>query len=565
MKVPHLNDIVSVLSARSSSEDLAYVFLADGTPDTETRWTFGDTATHAAAFAAHLSERGIGSGDRVVLAADPGLDYIAALYGTMSLGAVPVPCFPPLRSKDADRFHAIARDCGPRAIVIDATYRQQVSAIRDRLKADTLDPDIVHPEHVAPTLTEFTPDAVAPDDIALIQYTSGSTGTPKGVCLTHDNLVSNCEALERNMGTDPGRVGLSWLPPYHDMGLMGTIILSMYGGWPLVLMSPMHFVQQPSRWLEAISEYGISITVGPNFSLDLCVDSVCDEEIGHLDLSTVRQLYCGAEPVSAATLARFEDKFAAQGFDARAIIPCYGMAEATLFVSGKVPGSAHRTIRIAESDGKDRTVVSCGPADGEHAVRIIEPTNLTTVEDGRVGEVWISGRSVAAGYYNHPGLTREAFHARLADDDREYLRTGDLGFVESGELFVTGRIKDLIIVNGRNIYPQDVEAAAVGADPDIRTAVAFSIGDDSTEQLCIVAEARHRDLSAADHSRIGEAIKSSVTAEFGIGPRICLCPKGAIPTTTSGKVRRHETKRMLLTNALRSLQPPAPAMQGCLT
>ena len=564
-KVPHLNDIVSVLSARSSCEDLAYAFLADGTPDTETRWTFADTAAHAAAFAAHLSDRGIGPGDRVVLATDPGLDYIAALYGTMALGAVPVPCFPPLRTKDSDRFHAIARDCAPRAIVIDATYHEQVWAIRDRLRADKLDPDVVHPEHVAATTSEFTPVAVAPDDIALIQYTSGSTGTPKGVCLTHDNLVSNCEALDRNMGTDPGRIGFSWLPPYHDMGLMGTIILSMHGGWPLVLMSPMHFVQQPIRWLEAISEYGISITVGPNFSLDLCVDTVCDEEIQDLDLSTVRQLYCGAEPVSAATLTRFEDKFAALGFDARAIIPCYGMAEATLFISGKVPGCPHRTMRISEPDGLDRTVVSCGPVDREHAVRIIDPADLTTVDDGRVGEIWVSGRSVAAGYHHHPELTRETFRARLADGNREYLRTGDLGFVQSGELFITGRIKDLIIVNGRNIYPQDVEAAAVSADPDVRTAVAFSIGDDRTEQLCVVAEARHRALSAAEHSRIGEAIKSSVTAEFGIGPQIRLCPRGSIPTTTSGKVRRHETKRMLLTDKLLSLQPPTPAMQRCLT
>ncbi len=240
------------------------------------------------------------------------------------------------------------------------------------------------------------------------------------------------------------------------------------------------------------------------------------------------------------------------------------MAEATLFVSGKCAGTDHRTVRVPESDGSDRLVVSCGQVDSEHSVRIVDPTDLSALDDGRIGEIWISGRSVAAGYHNCPELTDEIFHATLAGEDREYLRTGDLGFIRSGELFVTGRIKDLIIVSGRNIYPQDVEATAVGADPDVRTAVAFSICHDSSEQLCVVAEARYRDVSAAVYSRIDEAIRSSVTAEFGVSPRVRLCPKGAIPTTTSGKVRRQETKRMLLANGLRSLQPDAPAMQRCM-
>jgi acyl-CoA synthetase (AMP-forming)/AMP-acid ligase II len=515
------------------------------------------------AFAAHLNERGIGAGDRVILALNPGLDYIAALYGLMRLGAIPVPCFPPLRPKDSDRFVAIARNCSPKAIVIDSAYGEQTSAIGDRLELDGLDPDIVYPEHVARTANAVNPVPISPTDIALIQYTSGSTGAPKGVCLTHDNLVSNCQALDRSMGHDPDRVGLSWLPPYHDMGLMGTIILSMYQGWPLVLMSPMHFVQQPRRWLEAITEYGVSITVGPNFSLDLCVDSLTDDEIDGLDLSTVRELYCGAEPVSADTLARFEQRFAAIGFDGRAIIPCYGLAEATLFVSGKSERSAYRTAHGPDEDGVERVVVSCGPIDSEHAARIVDPNDLRTVDDDRVGEIWISGRSVAAGYHNHPELTGKVFRARIAGEDGEYLRTGDLGFIRSGELFVTGRIKDLIIVGGRNIYPQDVEAAAVRADPDVRTAAAFSVWHESSEQLCVVAEARHREVSAALHSKIDEAIRSSVTAEFGVSPRICLCPKGAIPTTTSGKVRRQETKRMLFANGLPTLQPGSQAMQGC--
>jgi acyl-CoA synthetase (AMP-forming)/AMP-acid ligase II len=562
--VSHLNSIVDVLVARSASEDLAYVFLADGTSESEIRWTFADTVKSCRAFASHLSDRGIGAGDRVVLALNPSLEYIAALYGIMQLGAIPVPCFPPLRPKELDRFHAITVDCSPKGIVIDEMYRGQIEALRGRLKSSNLEPVVVYAENGAGgAATEVDPVSSEPHDLALIQYTSGSTGSPKGVCVTHDNLLSNCEALGRSMGHDPDRVGLSWLPPYHDMGLMGTIILSMYHGWPLVLMSPVHFVQQPIRYLKAISDYGVSITVGPNFSLDLCADALSDDEAKDLDLSTVRELYCGAEPIRTDTLARFQRITAPAGFDANALIPCYGMAEATLFVAGKRAGSRYRTDRAPEPNGTDRAVVSCGEVDSEHTVRIVDTTTLRSVGDGVVGEIWVSGRSVAAGYYNRPELSREVFHARLAGGDGEYLRTGDLGFMRAGELFVTGRIKDLIIVSGRNIYPQDVESAVMRADPAFRTAVAFSIDGNGSEELCVVAEVRSREVSPELHSKMVEAIRSCVASEFGIGPRAHICPRRTIPTTTSGKIRRQEARRMFLANALASLQFDPIATQGC--
>ena len=561
--VSHLKSIVDVLVARSASEALAYVFLADGTSESEIRWTFADTVKSSRAFASHLSDRGIGAGDRVVLALNPSLEYIAALYGIMQLGAIPVPCFPPLRPKELDRFHAITVDCSPEGIVIDEMYHGQMEALRGRLKSSNLDPVVIYAEHGAARTSDVDPVSSAPNDLALIQYTSGSTGSPKGVCLTHDNLMSNCEALGRSMGADPGRVGLSWLPPYHDMGLMGTIILSMYHGWPLVLMSPVHFVQQPIRWLQAISDYRVSITVGPNFSLDLCADALSDNDGKDLDLSTVKELYCGAEPIRTDTLARFGQLTAPAGFDAKALIPCYGMAEATLFVAGKRARSRYRTDRAPEPNGMDRVVVSCGEVDSEHTVRIVDPTTLRSVDDGVVGEIWVSGRSVAAGYYNRPELTREVFHARLAGEDGDYLRTGDLGFMRAGELFVTGRIKDLIIVSGRNIYPQDVESAVVRADPAFRTAVAFSIDGNGSEELCVVAEVGSREVSPELHSKMVEAIRSSVTSEFGISPHAHICPKRTIPTTTSGKVRRQEARRMLLANELASLQFDPMVIQGC--
>lgn len=548
------HSVIDIVSARSSSDALAYVFLADGTSASEIRWSFADTARNARAFAAHLRDRGINAGDRVVLAVNPSLEYIAALYGIMHLGAIPVPCFPPLRTKELDRFYAIMVDCEPAAIVIDEMYRHQIEALQSRLGSADLEPVVVYAEHAAGEANEAEPVSIAPNDLALIQYTSGSTGTPKGVCLTHDNLMSNCEALGRSMGHDSDRVGLTWLPPYHDMGLMGTIILSMYHGWPLVLMSPMHFIQAPLRWLRAITDYKVTITVGPNFSLDLCSDALTDTETQDIDLSTVKELYCGAEPIAIDTITRFEQIVAPLGFDGKALIPCYGMAEATLFVSGKRSGEPYRTDCPPEPSGTGRVVVSCGEVDSEHVVRIVDPTNHMSLDDGVVGEIWVSGRSVAAGYYNRMEQTREVFHGRLANEDGEYLRTGDLGFMRSGELFVTGRIKDLIIVNGRNIYPQDVEATVAKADPAVKKTAAFSIPGNNSEELCVVAEVAHSEVSAQLHSEIADAIRADVTGEFGIRPEVLLCPKRTIPTTTSGKVRRRETRQMFLNNALRSFR-----------
>lgn len=550
----HFDTIIDALAARSESATTAYIFLTDGTSDSEIRWTFRDTAAQSRAVAAQLGDRGIGAGDRVVLAVNPGLDYVAALYATMWLGAVPVPSFPPLRRRELDRLDAIVGDCAPAAIVVDEMFAPQLGALDRR-------PPIIHldgadGDHPAPAF-----GAPAPDDLALIQYTSGSTGAPKGVCLTHANLVSNCEALGRSMGHDPSRIGLSWLPPYHDMGLLGTIILSMYHGWPLVSMSPMHFVQRPRRWLEAITDYRVTITVGPNFSLDLCADALADGAVDDLDLSTVKELYCGAEPIRATTLQRFEELAAPLGFDARALIPCYGLAEATLFVAGKPAGSRYRTDLLPDDTGTDRAVVSCGVADSEHTVCIVDPATARPVPAGAIGEIWVSGGSVAAGYHDRDSLSDNVFRALPADADGTFLRTGDLGFLRSGELFVTGRIKDLIIVDGRNIYPQDVEAAVTRADSGIRSAVAFSMPGDGAEQLCVVAESACAQLSAERHSSMLDAIRSSVTSRVGVGPQVRICPPRTIPTTTSGKVRRQETRLRFLANDLRPVQihPGAPA------
>jgi acyl-CoA synthetase (AMP-forming)/AMP-acid ligase II len=546
--------ILDVLSGRADSDDLAYVFLGDGTSATETRWTFAETARNSSAFAVRLSSHGVGVGDRVVLAVNPGLGYIAALYGIMQLGAIPVPCFPPLRPKELSRFRAISLDSAAAAIVIDEVYRQPMRELRSQLRACELAPAVLYEsEPPADATASANPSAFSPADLALIQYTSGSTGSPKGVCVTHDNLVSNCAALGRSMGGDPDRVGLSWLPPYHDMGLMGTIILSLYHGWPLVLMSPLHFVQQPLRWLRAITDYRVSITVGPNFSLELCAAALADGgDTDDIDLSTVRQLYCGAEPICADTLERFLRRTAPLGFDPDALIPCYGMAETTLFVSGRRAGTRYRVQRPAQPSGTP--VVSCGAVDSEHNVRIIDPAGRTTVADGVVGEIWVAGRSVAAGYYRRPELTAEVFGGRLENEGGVFLRTGDLGFLCGDELFVTGRTKDLIIVHGRNLYPQDIEAAVVRSDPSLRKAVAFDVTGSGGVDVVVIAETDPAVLSTESKRNLIERIRASVVEEFGVSPQVHLVSKGTVPTTTSGKVCRRDAKRMLLANELTSHQ-----------
>lgn len=560
----HPLTILDALSARSSCDRLAFVFLPDGTSANEIRWTFADVAARSAECAASLTSRGIRAGSRVVLAINPSLEFIAALLGIMQLGAVPVPCFPPLRARELARLQAITLDCAPDAIVIDAMFRGSMEELRECLRPASLEPALCYLNELTGRPGADAPNVpTSPEDLALIQYTSGSTGSPKGVCLTHDNLVSNCQAVWRNMSPNPDRVIMSWLPPYHDMGLMGTILLAFYYGWSLVLMSPLQFIQEPRQWLQALSDYRVNSTVGPNFSLDLCVNAMNAGDATGLDLSTVTELYCGAEPVSVDTLAQFDKAAAPLGLNENALLPCYGMAEATLFIAGKRRGTRWRTARDQQPDGDGRVLVSCGEVDSGFTVRIVDPASGLALPDGATGEIWVSGRSVAAGYHNREALTQKVFHAQLPGDERRYLRTGDLGFIHDGELFITGRIKDLIIVNARNIYPQDVEAAVGRAAPAVGRSVAFSLPGEDSERLVVLAEASHQHASVDHLATIVAAIRTSVTAEFGVGPDIHLCAKQTIPTTTSGKVRRQEARRMFQSGEVTVLHADRRAKHEC--
>ncbi|MBE1534282.1 fatty acyl-AMP ligase [Actinomadura algeriensis] len=574
--------------AREQGDRLAFRFLADGTPDQAVDWTYGELARHAAVVAAELSGPRAGGGaradgSRVLLAVDPGLHYVASLFGIFAAGATAVPSFPPAGRRAAERFLSIIADSAPDVVIASAWQAAEAAELADRLPADRRPSRwiFVDDAFFADAATGSAQLPVRCGEPALLQYTSGSTGDPKGIVLTHDNLVSNCMVLHRNMGPDPDRIGLSWLPPYHDMGLMGTIMLALHGGWPLVMMSPVHFVQRPVRWLRAVTEYGVTISVAPNFALDMCVDGVSADELAGLDLGTLRQLYCGAEPVLKATLDRFRDRFAPYGYRESAMIPCYGMAEATLFVSGKPDGTVMRGLRLDKAAlergtvreipagaGPAADVVSCGTVAHGHEALIVDPRTRRPVPDGAVGEIWVRGPNVAAGYFGRPVPTAETFSASPVPDDdllvdADYLRTGDMGFLHGGELFVTGRLKDVIVIAGRNLYPQDIETSALAAHDGLRRAAAFAVrpaAGTGAESLVVVAELRRAGRrDAAELAAIADAVTAAVTAGHGVRPSaVHLGPPGTVPTTTSGKVRRGAARLAFERGTLKRLTPAEP-------
>ncbi|MFZ0718964.1 SDR family NAD(P)-dependent oxidoreductase [Mycobacterium sp.] len=538
--------------------------------------TFGELDSRARAIASLLQQMGA-TGERALVLCPSGLDFIVAFFGCIYAGTVPVPVHPPARTRVVGRVASIVHDTAARLTVSTAeTQAKFQSAIDDMADGPAMQWCAV--DDIAASADEWVPPDIDPDDTAMLQYTSGSTGSPKGVVVTHRNLLSNVEAIRTAWGDGNDRAkGVFWLPLHHDMGLIGGILTSIYVGATSYFMPPESFIERPMRWLEAIAKHGGTITAAPNFAYQLCIDLSSPEERAALDLSTMNTAMCGAEPIRAATLQRFIDAFAPAGFRPEAFDPVYGMAESTLLVSGKADRTApvvrhldsdalraHRIISVAPEHPDSASFVACGQAQPDHETVIVDPATGRPCADDEVGEIWLAGGSVAQGYWSKPAETAETFNAFLADSGRgPFLRTGDLGFHLDGELFVSGRLKDLIVIRGRNHYPEDIEATVQDSHGALLrgrgAAFSITLDSNSSEQLVVVQEVDRYRAGDIDTDEVLAAIRTAVTEHHEIRPHaIVLMEPSTIPTTSSGKIRRNRSRQRFLDGAL----PPIAQWQA---
>lgn len=578
--------------AQYQGDRCAYRFSIDGESDV-IDLSYRELDRRARSIAVYLQSF-CAPGERLLLVYPPGLEYVVAFLGCLYAGMVAVPAYPPRPNRSLSRLQSIFTDAGAAA----ALTTRGIFPSLERRWVDS--PELVTLKWIVTDLLDDAAEAwKAPDiggeTLAFLQYTSGSTATPKGVRVTHGNLLHNSKGIYHSFGLSSDCEVVSWLPMYHDMGLIGGVLQPLYGGFPVTLMSPLMFLQKPVRWLQAIAQYGAKCSGGPNFAYDLCARKITPEQVAQLDLSCWEVAFNGAEPISASVLDRFSQVFAPAGFRRSAFYPCYGLAEATLFVSGgsrlspprlktvdRQQLEQHRVIAANPTDGeKARVLVSCGRALADQIVAIVHPETLVPCADGEVGEIWVSGASVADGYWQNPKATEESFEARLAKplsdkashsngfSNRSFLRTGDLGFLDEGELFVTGRIKDVIIINGRNYYPHDIEWTVERSHPSIRpncTAV-FSVDSNGEEQAIVAAEVDRNYTRSESGTKEGntqtpetdgreliEAIRRAVAREHDVQIHTAFLLKpGSLPKTSSGKIQRRACRTHFLDGTLENL------------
>lgn len=558
---------VALLNHRAnvSCEQTAYTFLHRGETELN-RLTYGELEQQAKAIATFLQSLKA-SGERALLLYPPGIEFIAAFFGCLYAGVIAVPAYPPRRNQKMDRLQAIVKDAKATVVLTTASV---LSKLKNRLE---LSPNLqalhwLATDDVDISLAQsWQKPKLNKENLAFLQYTSGSTGTPKGVMISHGNLIHNSDLIHKSFGHKPESKGVIWLPPYHDMGLIGGVLQPLYAGFPVILISPADFLQKPLRWLRAITRYKATTSGGPNFAYDLCVSKTTPEQRESLDLSSWEVAFNGAETIRAETLEKFTEAFKPCGFRPQAFYPCYGMAETTLIFTGgakkdyptvrELAGSSLEQNQIVAATGKEdniRKIVSCGEVRGGQQLAIVDPETLTRRPADSVGEIWVAGKSVAQGYWHRPQETEEAFNAYIADShEGPFLRTGDLGFVRDGELFVTGRIKDLIIIKGQNHYPQDIEFTVAESHPTLKAGggAAFSVDIKGTEKLVIVQEVERSYLRKLNAEEVIQSIRQAVTAEHSLQPfATVLIKTGSIPKTSSGKVRRHACKQEFLAGNL---------------
>jgi acyl-CoA synthetase (AMP-forming)/AMP-acid ligase II len=588
--IERLETLVEILRWRAihQPEQRPYTFLFDGESEGDhlTQATLDNQARSIAA----LLQRYESSGERALLLYPAGLEFISAFFGCLYAGVIAVPLPAPNLAqpqRTLPRLRAIISDAKPTLVLTTSAI------LSDTARLFALAPELqamrwIATDEVSTDLAvEWRDPAVTSQTLALLQYTSGSTADPKGVMISHGNLLHNSAYINRLFALIPNSVTVTWLPFFHDMGLTNGIIQPVYKGGPCYLMPAASFLMRPVRWLQAVSRYQATISGGPNFAYEMCTNRVTAEQRETLDLSHWDVAYNGAEPIRAETMQRFAATFSSCGFRPSALHPCYGLAEATLLVSGgSLRDEMYRTIqaapfeqnRIVAGDAQHqnvRTLVGSGHALDDTKIVIVHPESQTICASDEVGEIWVSSPSVTHGYWNRPEDTERACRAHLKDTgDGPFLRTGDLGFVTDGELFVTGRLKDLIIISGRKFYPQDIELTVEHSHPALRPAccVAFSVVGTGEEKLIVAAEVDSRYQRAAhvpkngiatarstgrlplDVEAVTRAIRRAVAEEHDARVHtVVLLQPGRIPKTTSGKVQRHACQASFVKGTLETL------------
>jgi len=564
-------------NAEHMGNKVVYTFLADGESESA-QFTFSELDTRARQIAARLQELDL-AGERALLLFQPNLEYIAAFFGCLYAGVIAVPAYPPRNNRNLPRLQAIIEDADAKIAITSSSLIKKIQSMFSEVKElaqvviEATDVNLDGYEE------KWTRPNISSDYLAFLQYTSGSTGNPKGVMLSHGNLLHNLSVIQQGFNVDKDTVAVMWLPPYHDMGLIGGLLDACVYGAHVYYMPPAAFLQRPIRLLETISKYKANVSGGPNFTYDLLVNKTTPEQREGLDLSSWNVAFNGAEPIHWGTLEKFIQTFEPFGLKSNVLYPCYGLAEATLLVSGSEVGyepvvgyfnkkALEQNEIVGSTPGEDaHTLVSSGHFFGDQVIKIVNPETREEMKEGELGEVWVHGPSVARGYWNKPDVSEKVFHAHIAvTGEGPFLRTEDLGFLKGGELFITGRIKDLIIIRGVNHYPQDIERTVETCHPSLRQGggAAFSVEINDEEKLVIAHEVDFR-----QHPDIGEvaaAMRQVVAEQHDLQLHaLVLVKPGRIPKTSSGKIQRNASRIGYLNDSLNTIakwcaddeQPPA--------
>lgn len=558
--LPFSGNLVGLLRYRADTQPdkMAYTFLRDGETE-ELSYTFAELDQQARMIATKLQGM-VALGSRVLLLYPNGVEYVAAFFGCLYAGMIAVPAYPPRRNRSDQRLATIAANAGAGVILTTAEVASQVQNNAQLKFAPELEALCwVATDSLSPALAAaWQMPSITSESLAFLQYTSGSTGSPKGVMVSHANLLHNLRELELTFDYTADSIMVTWLPIFHDMGLIYGILGPCYSGYSCYLMMPVAFLQKPQRWLEAISRYGGTHTAAPNFAFDLCVQRATPEQLAQLDLSRWRAALNGAEPVRKETLESFATLFAPCGFNPITFCPGYGLAEGTLvlaalnapqspqFLEIQAEALSRDSVLPLDAAAKERgerylSLVGCGGSEIDTRIAIVNPKNLQACEPDGVGEIWAGGLTIAQGYWENPVATEETFQAFTATGDGPFLRTGDMGFVHEGNLYITGRLKDVIVIRGANYYPNDIELSVEQSHPALNSsgAAAFAVDVDGEERLVVMQEIKRTELKRLDVDAVMNAIRGAVSEQHELQLyAIILINPATLPKTSSGKVQR---------------------------